>query len=221
MSRDYTALLSADPAWPALAESLATAKNGAVVFPSGENRRAVLEELQVTTRSTLGAIAHETGGIAIDHGWLRMFGSGSAQQPRALGAWNREVGFDVADALLIADDAAGGVFAINGGALGTARGNVYYFAPDCLEWEDTELGHTDWVEWALNGDLGQFYENMRWPGWVAEVEALAGDRAFHFFPPPWTEEGEDVSKVDRRVVPSRELFGLMIAEMGGDGEDGE
>src|ERR1044071_7443416 len=37
--------------------------------------RACLEALQATTRSPLGAIAHETGGMLIDHGWLRLLGS--------------------------------------------------------------------------------------------------------------------------------------------------
>src|SRR5262245_55149646 len=38
--------------------------------------------------------------------------------------------------LVVAHDAIGGVFAVNGGGLNGRPGNVFYFAPDSLAWED-------------------------------------------------------------------------------------
>lgn len=38
---------------------------------------AELVKTQVTTRSVMGAVVYETGGILIDRGWLRILGSGS------------------------------------------------------------------------------------------------------------------------------------------------
>ena len=84
----------------------------------------------------MGAIAYETGGILIDHGWLRVLGSGHQKLPRSIVEWNlnRSSGY-----LLVADDAVGGFFSINGGALGSDQGLMYYWAPDTLEWESLAL----------------------------------------------------------------------------------
>jgi len=40
------------------------------------NRKSALVAVQVTTRSPMGAIIYETGGILVDHGWIRILGSG-------------------------------------------------------------------------------------------------------------------------------------------------
>jgi hypothetical protein len=45
--------------------------------------------LQVTSQSPLGAIALETGGLLVDHGWIRVLGGGSPRLPRAIHEWNR------------------------------------------------------------------------------------------------------------------------------------
>jgi hypothetical protein len=120
--------------------------------------------------------------------------------------WNESLGIPIADYLLVADDVVGGAFAINGGALGPATGNVFYFAPDSLAWEDLEMGHGDFVHWCCEGNLQGFYESMRWPGWEAESETVSGDQALHLYPPPWTKEGSDVSRVSRRIVPVHEVW---------------
>ena len=66
--------------------------------------------------------------------------------------------------MIVADDLVGGAFAINGTELGDQPGRVHYFAPDALEWQDTELGHSAFVSWTVEGDLEAFYGTMRWPG---------------------------------------------------------
>ena len=42
--------------------------------PEGAIREKALVDSQVTTRSSMGAIIYETGGILVDHGWLRFLG---------------------------------------------------------------------------------------------------------------------------------------------------
>ncbi|MDB4937847.1 MAG: hypothetical protein JWP87_4819 [Labilithrix sp.] len=209
MPRAYAELLSDDPAWPALAKEAAAAPNGAVVLPppAEPQRRACLEALQMTTRSTLGALAHETGGVLVDHGYLRMFGAGSPRLPRPLVAWNADVAVSLESYIIVADDVVGGVFAIDTGGLGGKPGRIHYFAPDSLEWEDTELGHSDFVSWAFEGDLGAFYEHMRWPGWEKDVAVVTGDRSLSIVPPMWTEGATiPIAMRDRREVPAKELW---------------
>jgi hypothetical protein len=212
--RSHSELLSDDPAWPGIAAAAHACGRASVLPREDAAARSCLERLQVTTRSPLGALAYETGGLLIDSGWLRLFGCGHPKLQRALGAWNEFLAIPLSEFLLIADDVVGGAFAINGGALGAALGNVFYFSPDILAWEDTKLGHTAFVHWAFEGDLATYYENMRWPGWQAEIAQVGGEHVLSLWPPPWTREGKDISKVSRRPVPALEQWRLQqeIAE---------
>lgn len=213
--RTLDELISAEePAWPEVCTWIRQATNHVEVLPvvDGQAGPALLE-LQVTTRSPMGAIVFESGGLLVDHGWVRILGSGHPRLPRTLPSWNRGrtwVDHESPPALLlVADDVLGGQFAINGGAFPSKPGNVWYFAPDTLDWEDLEMGYSDFVWWALTGDLAKFYETSRWPNWQIDVEALNGDQGFAVYPFLWAE-GESVAKRCREVVPAASLFAMQF-----------
>ncbi len=176
-----------DPAFPLVCEWAAAAVRAVEILPPSDAREATLLESQVTTRSAMGAVVYETGGILIDGGWLRVLGSGHARLTRPLPAWNagRSDGL-----MLFADDAIGGFFAFNGGALGADVKNVYYFAPDSLDWEPLKIGYSSFLQWAMCGKLDQFYDWIRWDGWEGEVQSLQGDRCYAFYPFLFTKEGK-------------------------------
>jgi hypothetical protein len=195
-----------DPAYPLVQTIITKAIRPVELLPPSASRADVLLQTQVTTRSTMGAVAYETGGILIDHGWLRLLGSGHPRLTRTLPAWNqnRSSGF-----YLIADDAVGGFFAINGGALGSDIKNVYYFAPDSLRWKPLNLGSTDFLNWACSGKLDLFCQNVRWPSWQADVTNLHGDQCLMTFPPLWTVEGKQPS-AKRSPISVNETWGLQM-----------
>ena len=61
-----------DPAGPLLREWLEAGQVDAQILSvEPERRDQCLVGMQVTLRSVLGALAYETGGLLIDHGWLR------------------------------------------------------------------------------------------------------------------------------------------------------
>ena len=78
-----------DPMWPLIQQWLTSAPHPVEVLPVSrpEAERALLT-LQVTTHSPLGALAWETGGILIDHGWVRLLGTGSPRLSDSLLSWN-------------------------------------------------------------------------------------------------------------------------------------
>lgn len=194
-----------DPAMPQIAAWSRSAARPVEILPAADGA-ANLVALQVTTRSTLGAVAYETGGIRIDDGWLRVLGGGSAKLERSLASWNRIGGEPrLPGALLVADDAIGGFFAMR------STGELSYFAPDTCAWEDLELGYTDWLEWAMCGSLDELYAPLRWPGWRDEVRELDGDRAILIYPPLWTE-GDSIAERSRKDVPVAEIWSLHTGE---------
>jgi hypothetical protein len=211
-----------DPGIAVVRSWMSKAKNEVTLLegdrPAGER---TLLELQATSRSPMGAIALETGGILVDHGWVRILGSGCARLPRSISAWNRltDEQHRVPGALLVADDAVGGFYAINGGSLPGEPGNICYLAPDTLEWEDTERGYSDWIWWLFTGDLAGYFADMRFPGWEEEVSRLGGDQALSIYPFLWTS-GPPVGERSRKAVPIEEIWGLtqqFQASLGGRG----
>ncbi|MGZ3679380.1 MAG: DUF2625 family protein [Ktedonobacterales bacterium] len=63
------------------------------------------------------------------------------------------------------------------------------------------------VEWALTGDLAQFYASMRWSGWEREVGALTPAYGIAVYPFLWAA-GAPVAARSRRAVPLAELWAL-------------
>ncbi len=204
-----------EPAWELIQNWLKDATNTYEILEK-DMKRAEEELLhaQVTTRSILGAVIYETGGILIDSSFIRILGSGSERLDRAVMKWNEgktyqnlgeQIGY-----LLVADDIVGGYFAINGGALSGRIGNIFYLAPDTLEWEDLECGYSEFLYWAFTGNLDLFYENVRWRGWKEEMNNINANQTISFYPFLFTKEGKDINKSERKIIPVEESYRLSI-----------
>ena len=178
------------------------------VLPAAPGMRdAALLATQVTTRSPLGAIAHQAAGLLIDHGWLRVLGAGGHPRfSRSLPGWNlgKSDGF-----FLVADDVVGGSFAINGGGLGGDSGHIHYYAPDSLHWETLGFGYSQFLAWAMSANLKQFYTSFRWPKWQEEVGKITADQSINFYPPLFAK-GETLKKRSRRAIPAEEQYAVQL-----------
>jgi hypothetical protein len=197
--------------WPLVQQWINTAKNKVeVLLHDSIKAREALYKTQVTTRSPMGAIIYSTGGLLIDNGWIRILGSGSKKLNRSLPDWNKEKSFkefgESPPFLLIADDAVGGFFAINGGAFGNDPGKIYYLSPDNLKWEPLDLTYTEFLNFCFNNDLSKFYAGLRWKNWRDEVSLLHGDKVYNFFPTLWAKEGKEIDKNSRSVIPVEEQY---------------
>lgn len=204
-----------DPGWPVVEKWIKAAKNKVEVLAVDTVKaKDALYKTQVTTRSPMGAIIYMTGGLLVDDGWIRILGSGNVRLNRTLPDWNKGKAFsefgEAAPYLLIADDAAGGFFLLNGGALGKDIGKVYYFAPDNLEFESMDLSYSEFLLFCFNNDLDKFYKGNRWTNWREEVKKLDGDKVYNFVPFLWTKEGKDINKNKRMAVPVEEQFSLNL-----------
>jgi len=200
-----------DPGWPVIQEWIEKAKNKVEILPCERSKaEQTLLHTQVTTRSLMGAVIYETGGLLIDNGWIRILGSGSGKMKRSLDEWNKGKTFseygEPAPYLLVADDVIGGFYAINGGFFGKDMGSIYYFAPDMAQWIPMEMGYSQFLLFCFETDMDEFYPNLRWKGWQQEVVVLSPDYAYSFYPYLWSREGKEIEEVSRKDVPIGELY---------------
>ncbi|WP_157667663.1 DUF2625 family protein [Comamonas serinivorans] len=214
---DLTA--NADPAIDAL-RALAAQSPRNALWPVDESLAArSLLALQVSTRAMLGAQVHGTGGISAFDGRLRLLGSGGDAARSLLGV-NIALGLRLEAAsppglLVVADDVLGGMFALNGGALGADHlGHVFWLPPDEMAWCDLEVGHSAFVSWCLTGEWDALYASVQAPAAAAALAqpAPAFDQSWSFAPWLWTAEGQ--AAADARVVPANEVLGLRLSLMG-------
>ncbi|QQS51059.1 MAG: DUF2625 domain-containing protein [Bacteroidota bacterium] len=203
-----------EPGWELVSEWIGNATNKVEILPKDNDRAdSALYQAQVTTRSPMGAIIYETGGIFVDNGWIRILGSGSQRLNRSLMEWNRNKTYrkfgEQLPFLLVADDVLGGFFAINAGGLDkNSIGQVFYFAPDNLTWENTNLSYSDFLIFCFQGDLNKFYKGYRWDNWIDDISKMDGNQGMHIIPFLWTKEGKDINNTSKKAVPIEELWGI-------------
>lgn len=186
--------------WAEVSAAVAAAPYPVHVLPADADRaRRCLAVLGITTRSWLGAVVAHSGGLLVDHGWLRVLGSGTSGLPDVVAEADPDAGL-----LTVGYDVLGGQFAWFQ-AQPDASPTVHYFGPDDLGWHDLEQGYADWLHAVLTGSLTRFYETLRWPGWEQEVADLLLDQGIHTWPPPSTVQGKDLSAVSRKAIPLAEL----------------
>lgn len=201
--------------WRTLQSEFSKAKNHLQVLHENRiSRDSTLYYSQVTTNSSLGSIIYFTGGILVDHGWLRILGSGSAELNRNIIEWNKNKSIhklgEKPSYFLVADDILGGLFALNGGAFGkTTIGNIYYYPPDDLKWNDLEINYSQFLNFCFYGNLDEFYKGMRWPDWGNEIASFNGSDAFLISPFLWSEESKhNILNCTRKKVTIQELWDL-------------
>jgi hypothetical protein len=133
----------------------------------------------------------------VDHGWLRILGSGSPAVPRVARPDRKWI--------VVADDVVGGFFALH-----PPEGEVHYLAPDTLEWEPLGTKYSAWFRWCLTDSLAGFYQDYRGADWKTRVRALEPHQGYLIAPPPWAKEGGPYPERAWKGVPVAELYELAL-----------
>jgi hypothetical protein len=208
-----------DAAWPWILSLLSSSPLEVQILSGVEaDGRRCLSQLQVTERSALGGLVLNSGGLVVDHGWIRVLG-GTIANGNSMADVNRfpsepDTGWTPQGGLVVGYDVLGGVFTLNGmdpesaGRPGSP-GQILYFAPDSLEWDVLPMTHSQWLEWLLSGNATRFYESLRWPGWEEESQSLTLAQGISVYPFLWSAEAHaDLAATSRSPVPFAELIHL-------------
>jgi uncharacterized protein DUF2625 len=189
-----------ESAWAQIMERVRVAPYPVRVLAADPGRaRACLARLEISERSWLGALVANSAGLVIDHGWLRVLGSGTDLLPDVVTESRPQDGL-----VVVAYDVLGGHF-IWAAATPAKRPTIHYFGPDTLDYTDLDLGYAEWLQAMLGGATTDFYRDLRWHGWQVESASTALDQGIHLFPPPSTVEGKDLNTVSRRAISLKEL----------------
>jgi len=179
-------------------------RNEVVPFDD-DRRRAVLAGLQVTVASGMGALVWNCAAILVDHGWVRLLGSGVGDLPPIHMEQLSVPGSSSFEGVVVAYDVLGGVFAVHGHGFTADPGEICYWAPDTLDWTPLGFGHFTLIEFLLSDGLAEFYSDLRWDGWESDTDALVADQGISAYPFPFSAEGRPGNDVSRTPAPLAEV----------------
>lgn len=193
-----------------LSEMLLNGKNRVEIIPVDAECAKINAEYYQADRSTnFGLLINECGGI-VSNGVVRLLGSNRDPQFRDINLFN--IKFGSAGMIFFGDDIFGGIFAVNTGLFSENLGSIMYFAPDTLEWEDTELRLSELFAWLKDGDMAEFYGQFS----AEEYEKLRAmnvpfNKVLSFYPPQWSAEFE-TNSLDVRAIDINEHYRLCFQE---------
>lgn len=172
-----------------------------VLRGNSETGQKVCNKLGISADSALGSVVLNSGGIVIDN-WIRLFGQGSIDNK------NDKFKDFTAEMLLVAEDVVGGLFAMN---LSRDEDNnlIWYFAPDTLEWECLDMKYGQFLSWAFEGNIDDFYTTMRWSTWAEDVKDIDINSGILIYPFLWAKEC-NIETAKKSVVPTDEIIGINL-----------
>lgn len=176
--------------------------NAEILRKTKEPNYQALEDMGINPNGMLYYVVTQTGGITFQSGWLRFIGAGCEEMTRSFTEWNQG---KMDDALLVADDVLGGFYAL-------LDENIYYLAPDRLEWEDLSMNYSDLLRWACVGTMNEFYDGFRWSYWEIYTKSIKGDQAINFTPNLWVGEN-NIDSRDKRIVSVEDLWSIVSDEL--------
>lgn len=164
---------------------------------------------QANEQTAFGMLINQSGGAVVE-GVVRLLGSTADPNYRDIKSFNEQFGGN--GFIILGDDIFGGIFALNVGMFPECVGNMIYFAPDTLEFEDMEIKLSQFFEFLRNNDLAEFY-GLFSPEEYEDLRArnVGFNKVLSFVPPQWSAEF-DTTKHDVREIDIYEYYRLQTQQ---------
>lgn len=149
-----------------------------------------------------------TSGIILDNWWLRILWWWKLNgKNRNILNWNKE---NKEKYLLVADDIIGWFFAINQWYFDWKYWDIYYLAPDSLNWECLKIDYLWFIKWAINWDLDLFYKNNRWQNRQELAKDTNINNWISIYPFLFMGKELDINKRSKKIISINEMWNLTL-----------
>lgn len=194
--------------WNKIMDVLRAAQNHVRVY---ENRNDIGERLcawNINEASVLGNILMNTNGINVE-GYIRIYGGGGEKK---FDKYNDKLkSLESGRKLYVADDIFGGLFAIGNGDFDGNAEQMWYFAPDTMEWEQMEFTYAGFINWCANADVLGYYKSWDCLETREIRNTIEENQGVSIYPFLWTAEC-DINSASKKVVPFFELIEMTLSE---------
>lgn len=169
----------------------------------------ILKKMGINEISTLGQIIINTSGIVVDN-IIRVYANGNDIDSHNIYNYNLELEKSFGNQkLIIADDIFGGLFAINNGAFQGKLGEVWYFAPDLLDWDNLGVNYSEFIAWISSDNINEFYSTFKWSNFYHDIKVIKYNQGILIYPFLWSNEC-NIEMADKKIVPFNELTTLNL-----------
>lgn len=197
-----------DSTWSKIKQMLYESKHEMIIFEGTiDAGQSECEKLSIPKDSVLATVVKNCSGIYIDN-WIRILGQGNEKQNGVMHYNCCLLEHSIIKGMfIVANDVVGGIYAINISGFETDKNKIWYFAPDTLEWESLGMKYLDFIAWAAQGNLNDFYEAMRWDEWRNDCKKLEFNTCYLIYPFLWAKEC-DINTASKKIVLLDELISL-------------
>lgn len=187
--------------WDEIENMFEKSKNTISVEKSNNRNQEMLNQLIINEQSVLGQIVLNISQITVN-GYLRVLGGKNIVPINDCIKKYHE-----GNKLIVAYDIFGGIYAIGNGDFEGNKRNIWYFAPDSLEWEALEINYPQFIAWICSDDIKAFYIDFIWNGIENIINDIEKDQVILIYPFLWaTEYNIEVAK--KTLIPLEELIAI-------------
>lgn len=195
--------------WNEVLQMLNNSQNHICIRKSLEYDGNILISMGIKENSVLGQVIANTSVVIVDN-YLRVYANGNNEDSHNIYSYNLHLEKYFGDKkLIIADDIWGGLYAINNGGFNGKQGNIWYFAPDTLEWDDLEISYSEFIAWISSSNLNEFYNLFKWQSFQRDIRDIKFNQGVLIYPFLWSNEC-DIETADKKIVAFNELILLNI-----------
>lgn len=188
---------------------LNNSRRNVIVFDGNyENGKKECEKLNIPKQTLLYDVVCNNAGIIIDN-WIYLLGQ-SGKNSVGIANYNFNASYEdqLSGLFVVAYDVIGGLFVIDISRFEPGKNMIWYFAPDTLDWECMNMKYGDFLNWALQGNVEDYFASVRWEAWRDDCSKITTmDKGILFYPFLWAKEC-NLETASKKVVPMEELISI-------------
>lgn len=187
--------------WNEIEDMFRKSQNTVYVEKANGDTKEILEQLVINEQSVLGQIVLNISQIEVN-GYLRVLGGDSiADLNEAVKKYYK------GNKLIVAYDIFGGIYAIGNGDFGGDTRDIWYFAPNSLEWESLGINYPQFIAWICSENVKAFYIDFKWNGIEDIIKDTKNNQAIMIYPFLWANEC-NIETAKKTIVPLEELIAI-------------